>query len=49
MNTQITKLREKRPNTEVIRVRIFPYSVQIQKNTNQEKLRIWTLFTQCQI
>ena len=24
-----------------------PYSVQIQKNTDQKKLRIWTLFTQC--
>ena len=27
-------------------VRIFPYSVQIWENTDQKKLRIWTLFTQ---
>ena len=25
-----------------------PYSVQIQENTDQKKLRIWTLFTQCE-
>ena len=25
-----------------------PYSVQIRENTDQKKLRIWTLFTQCQ-
>ena len=24
-----------------------PYSVQVQENTDQKKLRIWTLFTQC--
>ena len=24
-----------------------PYSVKIQENTDQKKLRIWTLFTQC--
>ena len=24
-----------------------PYSVQIQENTDEKKLRIWTLFTQC--
>ena len=24
-----------------------PYSVRIQENTDQKKLRIWTLFTQC--
>ena len=24
-----------------------PYSVEIQKDTDQRKLRIWTLFTQC--
>ena len=24
-----------------------PYSVWIQENTNQKKLRIWTIFTQC--
>ena len=27
-------------------LRISPYSVQMRKNTDQEKLRIWTLFTQ---
>ena len=26
--------------------RISPYSVQMQENTDQKKLRIWTLFTQ---
>ena len=26
-----------------------PYSVQIRENTDQKKLRIWTLFTHCQI
>ena len=26
----------------------FPYSVRIQENTEQKKLRIWTLFTQCE-
>ena len=26
---------------------IPPYSVQIRENTDQKKLRIWTLFTQC--
>ena len=45
-------LREKCPNTEFFLVRIFLYSVQIQENTDQDKLRIckefciWTLFTQ---
>ena len=24
-----------------------PYSVQMQENTDQKQLRIWTLFTQC--
>ena len=24
----------------------YPYSVQMRENTDQEKLRIWTLFTQ---
>ena len=33
-------LREKCPNTEVFLVRIFP-------NSDQKKLRIWTLFMQC--
>ena len=27
--------------------RISPYSVRMWENTDQEKLRIWTLFTQC--
>ena len=27
----------------------FPYSVQMQENTDQKKLVIWTLFTQCAI
>ena len=30
-----------------ILVRIFLFSVRIQENTGQKKLRIWTLFTQC--
>ena len=38
-------LREKCPNTESK----SPYLVQIQKNTDQKKLRIWTLFTQCKL
>ena len=40
-------LREKCPNTEVFLVRIFPYSDWIPENTDQKKLSIWTLFTQC--
>ena len=40
-------LREKCPNTEFFLVPIFLYSVRIQENTDQKKLRIWTLFTQC--
>ena len=28
-------------------LRISPYSVRARKNTDQKKLRIWTLFTQC--
>ena len=39
-------LREKCPNTELFLLRIFLHSVQIQKNTDQKQLRIWTLFTQ---
>ena len=48
-------LREKCPNTEFFLVRIFPHSGWIRrdsysdltrKNTDQKKLRIWTLFTQ---
>ena len=40
-------LREKCPNTQFFLVRIFLYSVRIQENTDQKKLRIWALFTQC--
>ena len=46
-------LREKCPNTEFSLVRIFlhsnlilrfsPYSVQMQENTDQKKLHVWTL------
>ena len=45
-------LREKCPDTEFFLVCIFvnlrksPYSVQMQENTDQKKLRIWTLFTE---
>ena len=39
-------LREECPNTEFFLVRIFLYSVRIQKNTDQTKLRILTVFTQ---
>ena len=28
-------------------LRIFPYSVRMSENTDQKKLRIWTLFMQC--
>ena len=37
------------PNLDWIReIRsISPYSVQMQENTDQQKLRIWTLFTRC--
>ena len=34
-------LREKCPNTEFFLVPIFLYSVRIQENTDQKKLRIW--------
>ena len=37
-------LREKCPNTEFFMVRIFLYSDWIQENTDQKKLRIWTIF-----
>ena len=37
---------EKCPNTELLLVRIFLYSVQIHENTDPKELRIWTLFTQ---
>ena len=39
-------LPEKGPNTELFLVRIFPYLYWIRENTDQKKLRIWTLFTQ---
>ena len=53
-------LNEKYPNTEFFLLRIFPhsdwirrdtissYSVRIRENTDQKKLRIWTLFKQCE-
>ena len=34
------KLREKYPNAEFFRLRIFLYLFQIQENTDQKKLRI---------
>ena len=36
-------------NTEIysIKLRKSPYSVQMQENTDQKKLCIWTLFPQC--
>ena len=45
-------LHEKCPNTEFFLVLIFPhsispYSVRMRENTDQKKLCIWTLFTQC--
>ena len=40
-------LREKYLNAEFCLVRIFLYLVLIQENTDQGKLGIWTLFTQC--
>ena len=47
-NTQSAlALHEKCPKTEFFLVRIFLYSVLIQENTDQKKLRLWTLFTQC--
>ena len=45
-NSSFRKLAEKTcPNTEFFLVRIVLYSVRIQENTEQKKLRIWTLFT----
>ena len=35
------------PYFPVFGFRKSPYSVQIQENTDQKKLRIWTLFMQC--
>ena len=53
--TKNIKLLEKCPYTEFFLVRIFlysllcksPYSVWVQDNTDQKKLRIWTFFKQC--
>ena len=39
-------LLEKYPNTEFFLDLIFLYSDRIQENTDQNKVRIWTLFTQ---
>ena len=39
-------MHEKCPNTQFFPVRIFLYSVRIQENMDQKKLRIWTVFTQ---
>ena len=39
-------LRGKCPNTELFLVQIFLYSVQIQENSGQKWLRIWTHFMQ---
>ena len=39
-------LREKCLNTEFFLVRKSPFSVRIQENMDQKKLRIWTLFSQ---
>ena len=38
---------EKLQNTEFFLVRIFQHSDRIRENTDQKKLRIWALFTQC--
>ena len=40
-------LREKCPNMEFFLGRIFLYSDWTQENTDQKKLCIWALFTQC--
>ena len=47
VSTRGFPLREKCPNREFFLTRIFLYSVRIQENTDQKKLRIWALFTQC--
>ena len=39
--------REKCPNIEFFLILIFLYSVRIQENTDQKKLRIWKRFAQC--
>ena len=40
-------LREKCPNMEIFLVHILMCSEWIQENTDQKKVRIWTLFMQC--
>ena len=40
-------LREKSLSREFFLVRIFLYLDWMQENTDQKKLRIWTLVTQC--
>ena len=44
--SKIITLLVKCPNTDFFLVRIFLNSVRIHENTDQEKLYIWTLFTQ---
>ena len=46
-NWEKLTLHKKCPNTEFFLVRIFLYSDRIRENKDQQKLRIWTLFTQC--
>ena len=46
-NDRNMALLKKCPNTEFFLACIFPYSVQIRENTDQKKLCMWTLFTQC--
>ena len=47
MNDQNFTLHENCPKTEFFLVRIFLYSVRIQENTDQKKLRIWTVSMHC--
>ena len=44
---RLASLRENCANTKIILVRIFPYLDWIRENTDQKKLIIWILFTQC--
>ena len=44
---RLASLRENCANTKIILVRIFPYLDWIRENTDQKKLLIWILFTQC--
>ena len=43
---RLASLRENCANTKIILVRIFPYLDWIRENTDQKKLRVWSLFTQ---